>query len=284
MHVRELVEVAGLVAFHGPTLIAAPESAQLAYLEQYWSASRSRFDSWSRALKAYPSAVNQDSRQALDAWVEIRGAIDEIFTSELLVRVWTAVLVVGDQRRGEDVAAPIARNVLAAHMDIRRRALELLVAGTGLSIAQSTALNRLRRRTERWSDMLVGGLAHCGEVLQFAVEPDRALDFGSDLGCRREAPGGRQAWRLTLIALRGAFHTGLSPIAANGDANARIVAAILGCFSEDLFDSTGLFQSLWMMRLSATASDVQGLVSDLLEPKPRRLPAFPSAAPRFKRG
>ena len=52
--------------------------------------------------------------------------------------------------------------------------------------------------------------------------------------------------------------------AANPDANARVTAAVLGCFPGELFDSTGLLKSVWMMRLAATATDAQGLISDLL--------------------
>ena len=191
------------------------------------------------------------------------------------------MLVAGDQRRGEDVAAPIARNVMIAHMDVRRRGTRTAAQRSGPQHRAVDGSQSIARRAERWSDMLIGGLVQGGEALQFAVEPERALDFAADLGRDREEPGGRQAWQMTLVAARRAFHAGLSPTATNGDTNARIVAAILGCFSDDLFDSTGLFQSLWMMRLSATASDAQGLVSELLEPKLRRLPAFQSPASRW---
>src|SRR5205823_4001860 len=91
----------------------------------------------------------------------------------------------------------------------------------------------------------------------------------------RNQPPGRHAWRFTLVSLRNAFQSGLSPLVANGEANARIAAAILGCFPAETFDSTGLFQSLWMMRLSATASDAQGMISDLLRSSlpPNRRPS-----------
>ena len=61
------------------------------------------------------------------------------------------------------------------------------------------------------------------------------------------------------------FRSGVSLIAANPDANARIMASILGCFPAELFDSTGIFQSLWMRRLSANATDAQGMISDLMQ-------------------
>jgi hypothetical protein len=82
---------------------------------------------------------------------------------------------------------------------------------------------------------------------------------------RRDEPGGAQAWRLVLASMRQAFCTGLSVIAASPDANARIAASIFGCFPSELFDSTGIFQSLWMVRLAAHASDAQGLIGELLQ-------------------
>lgn len=54
-------------------------------------------------------------------------------------------------------------------------------------------------------------------------------------------------------------------MAANPDANARITASILGCFPAELFDSTGMFHSLWMVRLTTTASDAQGMLDELLQ-------------------
>ena len=126
--------------------------------------------------------------------------------------------------------------------------------------------NRLRRRVERWCDVLLGGLLHEFDAREFAFEPARAEDFAADLARQRNDPAGRNAWRLLLVSLRNAFQSGLSPLCANPEANARIASAVLGSFHEELFDSTGLFKSLWMMRMTATASDAQGMISELLAP------------------
>jgi hypothetical protein len=53
----------------------------------------------------------------------------------------------------------------------------------------------------------------------------------------------------------------LSP---NEDLNAKIASAILSCFPSDLFDSTGLFRSLWLLRMSNVTSDVQGMIDTLV--------------------
>ena len=65
-------------------------------------------------------------------------------------------------------------------------------------------------------------------------------------------------------SLRAAFSRGLGPTSPNYDLNGRIAAAILSCFSGDLFDSTGLFRSLWMVRTAQAASDAQGMIDELL--------------------
>ena len=58
--------------------------------------------------------------------------LDEIFASEMLARVWTAVLVARDRRWKTDETEAIARNVLDSHLEARRRALALLLSWDGL--------------------------------------------------------------------------------------------------------------------------------------------------------
>jgi hypothetical protein len=148
------------------------------------------------------------------------------------------------------------------------------VHNEGLGVKQAAMINRLRRRAERWIDMLIGGLmGAAADVREFAIDAERADDFAADLSARRGEPGGDQAWRLALLSMRNAFQSGLSVVAANPDANSRIAASVMACFPEDLFDSTGIFQSLWMTRLTAVTSDAQGLLSELLQPSPRPRPA-----------
>ena len=121
-------------------------------------------------------------------------------------------------------------------------------------------LNHLRRRAERWTDLLVGYLARHGDVAEFAFDVDRAVEFSRDLEFQTDRTGGRQAWPLLQASLRAAFQRGLAPVSPNEDLNAQIASAILSCFPADLFDSTGLFRSLWLHRMSNVTSDVQGMI------------------------
>jgi len=284
MHTRELVEVAGLVALNGPTLVDGAGRVDSDCLEQYWAASRCRCEDWSRALKAHASAAADTPGTPCELWIETRAVFDELFVSEMLTRTWTAVLVAGDQCCGQHENEAIARSVFNAQLDVRQRALQLLLEGRGISTRQAVSLNRLRRRAERWTDVLIGGLMHLGDVREFAFVASRAEDFSHDLARKRNLPGGRQAWRLTLVSLRNAFQAGLAPDSANPQANARIASSILGCFPEEVFDSTGIVQSPWMMRLSATTSDTQGMLMDLLNeaiPEPTVEQPSPLRRPRL---
>ena len=57
----------------------------------------------------------------------------------------------------------------------------------------------------------------------------------------------------------------LSPESPNAELNARIAASILACFPAELFDSTGLLRSLWLMRLTNVAEDTQGMIDELFK-------------------
>ena len=263
MHARELVELAAIVSAHGPVLIRDTERFSSTGIEQYWTSSKCRMDRWNRSLKSF-SQGEHDPRQPPARWPFIRGVLEEILTGEALSRVWTAVLCAHDRHHGSDDAEPVARSVYIGHMAARHRALTLLVRGPRIRAEQAVKLNCLRRKTERWTDMLVGYLTGLGDVEEFAFEPQRARDFAEDLRYRSGLRGGRQAWPLLLASLGAAFQRGLCPTSPNADLNALIAESILSCFRPELFDSTGMFRSLWLSRLCGATRDVQGMIDELV--------------------
>ena len=190
--------------------------------------------------------------------------LEEILTGEILTRVWAAVLCAYDRAHGAELAEPIARSVLIGHLEARHRVLTLLVQGPGIDADEAVKLNYLRRRSERWTDLLVGYLSPLLDTGEFAIDSRRARDFAQDLKYQGNFPGGRHAWPLVLASLRSAFRQGLGPLSPNADLNARIAASILSCFPPELFDSTGLFRSLWLLRLANVTNDAQGMIRELL--------------------
>jgi len=265
MHARDLVELAAIVAAHGPVLVRGSQHLSGTSLEQYWTASKCRLDRWGRSLKGFVSYAADASRQRRQAqWPLVRGVLEEILTGEVLTRVWTAVLCVHDRQHGGQDAEAVARSVLVGHLEARHRVLTLLARSAVIEAEGAVKLNHLRRRTERWTDLLIGYLVGLEDVSQFAVDPQRARDFAEDLRYRSSLQGGRHAWPLVLASLRAAFGEGLCVVSPNADLNAEIASSILACFQPELFDSTGLLRSLWLTRLANVTNDAQGMVEELL--------------------
>lgn len=265
MHARELLELAALAAVHGPALVLSRERIPGDAIEAYWTASKSRLDRWGRTLKGYARrATSAEEPLGRGDQETIRAALEEILTGEVLTRVWTAVLCAYDRHHHTDQMEPIARSVLIGQLEARHRVLTLLVSGPGIDAEQAVKLNRLRRRIERWTDMLVGYLAGLYDISEFAIDPERAKDFAEDLELQRKSPGGRYAWPLLLASLRAAFRTGLSPLVPNADLNAAIASSVLSAFPTSQFDSTGLLRSTWLLRMTRVSADTQGMIEQLL--------------------
>jgi hypothetical protein len=267
MHARELTELAAVAAAQGPMIVQLQRPLSASGVEDYWVSSKCRLDRWGRALRRIGSAAgNQHPADERADWPFLRGVLEEVLTGEMLTRVWAAVLAAHDRQLGGHASEPVARSVLIAHLEARHRTLSLMVRGGALGLEWAVRLNRLRRRCERWTDMLVGYLVGIDpDVAEFAVEPDRARDFAEDLRYRSQLAGGRHAWPLVLTSIRTAFRRGLATSSPNGDLNEQIATSILACFPSEMFDATGLFQSAWLARLSSVSNDAQRMLDGLLK-------------------
>ncbi len=266
MHARELVELAAILSAQGPLLVRQTQGISPQGVQQYWTASKCRLDRWTRNLKSFAAdAALIDATATRINWPYVRGVLEEILTGEVLTRVWSAILRLCDQKHKVHEMESVGRSILIGHMEARHRVLMLLVRGPGVNAAGAVKLNSLRRRAERWTDLLVGHLAQLGDVAEFAFDPDRAKEFRDDLRLQANEPGTHQAWPLLQASIRSAFQTGMAPISPNEDINGQIASAILSCFPGDLFDSTGQFRSLWMERMMNVTTDVQGMIESLVE-------------------
>jgi len=270
MHTCELIDLAAIVSIHGPVLIRDADVISDRAIEEYWTASKCRLDRWGRALKGLSvKLADAQPRSACRTSQGVRGVLEEILTGEILTRVWTAVMCAYDRHRGTDLMEPVVRSILIGHLEARHRVLTLLVKGSGLDTEQAVKFNRLRQRTECWTDMLVGYLAGLHDISEFAIDPERAEGFAEDLSYRSRLPGGRHAWPLIQASLRAGFSKGLASPSPNADLNQRIAAAILSCLPCGVFDGTGLFRSIWMTRLTNVSSDAQGMIDQLIgSPQP----------------
>jgi hypothetical protein len=267
MHAHELVELAAIISAHGPGLVQGVDRLSENGLEQYWTASKIRLDRWCRFLRNF-STLTGDPKWRQVNWPPARGIMEEIIASEMLTRVWAAVLCAHDRRHKLSESEPIARSVMLGHLEARHRVLTTLLNTPGLEVNAAVKLNQFQNLSQRWTDMLVGYLTNLGDLSEFAIDPARAKDFAQDLRDEGVHPGRRIVWPLILTSLRASFRQDASAESPNADLNLRIAAGILACFPGDLFDSTGQFQSLWLIRLHNAAADVQGMIEDLLGTSP----------------
>ena len=264
MHASELVELAAAVSTQGPALIHGKVRPSAAAIEQYWHGSKCRLDCWSRALRRYAKNAPGAGREWRSAhWPMMRAVFEEVLAGEILTRVFAAVMCGYDRHHGSDVAEPVARSIFIGHLEARHRVLTIMLRGPGINAQQAAMLNQLRRKTERWSDMLLGYLMTHVEIDDFAVDPGRAKEFAEDLSHQKELKNGSSAWALVKASMKTAFGRGLGPLAANGDLNEKIALGVLACFASDQFDSIGKLRSLWMARLHGAADDAQGLIDEL---------------------
>lgn len=274
MHAAELIDLAALVAMHAPMLVRGRHELSEASIEGYWVSSKCRLDRWGRALKALAAQPATGPRTTTPL---VRGLLEEVLTGEVLTRLWTAAMCAYDRRRGSDRAEPIVRSVLIGHLEARHRTLTLLVRGPGIDAASAVLVNHVRRRAERWTDMLLAPLAPLCDIAEFAFDPSRAKDFADDLSLQESLSGG-QAWALVQAALRAGFRQGLAPVSPSADLNSQIARSVLAAFPAALFDGTGLPQSEWMLRMTSVSEDAQGMLEELLGPTIRPLspPSPPS--------
>lgn len=264
MNSGELVELAALVATHSPSLIRNGGQLSNASTEQYWIASKTRLDEWARSLKLYTEYVRDLPANKRPAQQQhIQGVLEEVFLGEILTRVWTGVTCALDQYRGTDQTEPTARSVLVGHLEARHRALQLLLNPLAIDAQAAANLNRVRRRAERWTDLLVGYLAEACDVSDVAQDPQRARDFAEDLRHERESGTNQHAWPILLSSLRSAFQQ-TGPPSPNAKLNARIASSLLACFPADMLDSVGMIESLWQVRMNNMTVDTQGMIDELL--------------------
>jgi hypothetical protein len=264
MHARELAELAALVAVHSQPLIHGAGQVPHAANEQYWAGSKCRLDRWGRVLRQLAAAAEEGQLPPTLAWPRVRPVLEEILATELLTRLWTAAAVAIDLARNDDELSPIACNIFAGHQEARHRVLALLADGRVIGLPEAVQLNHLRRRVERWTDMLLAHFSRSVDITQYAFEPERACDFAEDLDAEAASADRRFTCQLVLASLRASFAEGLAERSPNADLNSRIGSALLLAFREEIADSTGLVKSLWLDRLSQVASDTEVLIDELM--------------------
>jgi hypothetical protein len=256
----------------GRTLLAAAPRLSSDSISKYWTASKCRLDRWCRTLRAIRDVSHENKHQPRISWKRIAPVCQEILATEILTRVWACIAVTIDKRTGRTEARPIIDSVMTAHVDVTNRVLELAAELADDAGRVGQKLNRLRKLTERWTDLLLGRLGKPFNFDAFAHDASRASDFADDFVIQHSLESETQIAALLAASICAAFAKCLCPTAANPDLNSRIATAILACVPAELFDSNGIYHSIWLARLSAMANDTETLINDLLAAEASTVP------------
>lgn len=263
MHLSDLLELSLLTTNHvaGRRRIAPDESI----MRRYWTASRRRLNRWSEDLNRFQQLEQATpkgaARKPSEAFLRL---LEEVLGADVLTRVWAAAAVDADRDQPELAAGSIARNALAASQEARSRAMSAVLRSKQLSHLQADGLNRLRRRCERWTDLMLAR-ASLATGIELAVElgydADRVRDFANQYAGSGALRDG--AWRLSAGSMQRGFRTGWSPAASNEDLNLEVAAAVLASLEAEENKPLPLPGALWQARMFNAAEYINDLLQSL---------------------
>jgi hypothetical protein len=272
MHASDLVELAALVSAEAPAAFRRGGRFSSAGADAYWVASKCRLDRWARQLKS-----GSDERTSLAA-CEHPACLStclEVLISEILTRVWAAAAIAADRRGETSELAPVAQSILFGHHEARVTVLNFIAADLkgrpGSRQRQAQRLDRVRRVSERWTDLLLAPLSAFCDLEAIAHDPARVRDFAEDRIDDRESPTGDRARAILNASLHSAFQRFSAWPSRNADLNSQIAAAILTCLNLDSLDpASTTFEgplSSWLLqaRLLNATNETERLVNGLLE-------------------
>jgi hypothetical protein len=250
LNLRSLLEFNVLISSYSPNLIETRTKLSLDALQRYWSCSRAQSRLWLSRLTDFPAEIAAASPERREiVWRRMQPLLADVLAGELVSRVWGAVLSAGDCALGQSYGEPIARNVLAQHEAVRNRALQLLLDGSGLPMDEAASIDLLRRRLERWTDVLVGHLVRRYALSGFAFDLERAREFGEEQLEDSWGRGDVEAWDVYLVCLRTSFFDVTLPDGRLAELREGIAQWMLAAFPRESFLDTGPMQSVGLRRL-----------------------------------
>lgn len=274
MQSQDLIELGAFVAVHQRELLVEGLEFDRHKLDEYWVVSKCRTERWNRSLMV-EMLVQQSQSLAKSSDPSLRPAparpsnffmlVSEILSTEILTRVWSALLCAYDDERHRIQASPIARSVFQSQMEARCRVLRILASPTVSKWPDYQQLDRLRRRVERWSDVLLAHTRSTSYIADFAVDPARALRYAKLFsGPSIEPAAASSSWRRLSRALRDAFPRQPVWVSPNVDLHRRLVASVLGDFHPSALAALGVPMTLWLERVQAVAADLECWIDSAL--------------------
>lgn len=274
MHVAQIAELAAVLAHHGPALLYRHSSIPPEAINQYWSASRLRLDLWHQTLARFQHTLSSGDHYRMRCWWQDHmGVLEEILASEVLTRVVAAIADGIDRADHRDEFSPIAQAIYLSHLEARNRVQAAILDRRGCTVSDAVRLNRLRRTTERWIDVLVGRLAgYDGELVRYGIDRERTAAHAQDYDLSGTSPTRETVAWLTRASLTDAIGQKVAKTPSLPQANRDVADSVLLILRPDLFDSIGSLKSLWMHRIENDTARGDQMIEDYLRPEVENSP------------
>jgi hypothetical protein len=246
----QVVELLSIASAHSPNLIEASGPLPAEALKRYacWSELRNRH--WVAVINDLAWEVTElPSRLRPLLWQRAETTLVDVLAGGLVARVWGAILTACDRSRRTLDAEKTARDVLAGQLRAQRGALRMLAEGSHRCPDRVAALDFLRRKLERWTDLLLGHLVRRYAVADFAYDLERALDFGDEQAHDGWDTRPYPIWDLYLLCLRSGFPRNRLPGGVQAIWRNEVIESILACLPPELFQVEGPLLSVRMKRL-----------------------------------
>lgn len=264
MHARHQAESAAWIALNAPAVLRSSGRLEGLLAASYWSNAKARQVRWNAALKMFDEDIRNPDRSH-NPWPAIETVLDEIIVSEMLTRVWSAVLVSVDEASGQGEMAGLAHSVFIGHMEARNRALRLLIGGRHLNERLFDRANQLRRNIEKWTDLFLAAIPNPQVARRFAFDRARFDDFRGEQGLYPEQELSTRQ-QVLIRSMASMLESLTGQWIANPELNRRIVDGILACLDREMFAPEGMpkfLQALWMERSHSDAALLLGQLESL---------------------
>lgn len=237
MNYLQLVEIAAFVSARSGEIIhdRYPTDVELT---RYLDGSQRLFGDWRSQLLQVEERLRAASPNRRSRLMrQLQPVLDEIWVSEMLTRIWGAVLACAGREILSREYETLARHILIGHLGVRRQALELMTRNTAYMAGGLARFSDLSLRVERWTDLLLSHLLEAYDVDDFAFDPRRSREFQ----CRvllqsAEAPLALN-WTILLSGLRTAFSRIQVPVGAESSPQREVVTSVLACFPAGVLPS-----------------------------------------------
>lgn len=251
MDTRDTIEIGALLSAHSLLLLESPVGYREAAVRSTWRLGRERVSHWLRRLH---DAGDTGGEVGALAAAEVAR---ELLTEDVLARVWIGLIRARAERTSDPQLASVANNLLLGRLRARRFVMQWLLDDPQLEETVLRSIDRLRRRTERWTDLLLAPLVGRHDLADIVFDLDRCREFARDEIAEAAADPTSNVWQLLVAGIRVAFDD-LPNTDATRRANRQFTSAVLGCLPTDAFEENGTFRSLPVARIRRSGTRMGG--------------------------